>query len=443
MKKVAEKYRIIRLIMLLLSVTFMLQACTENFETDEQLAITKDQLEESNTKEEELVDAGQRCWQAGVVEDTYMALGKASIYMYNKLSNGAFTVMMIAFAVWLSYKVLLHVGSVTEENIGELWQSVFRQLFLCVFCGILASSPEMILFTLNTFVFPIYNTFLELGSMMLAGASEADAFIDLTQDSIDGFYNKDPVLIDTTYSGLCRPDGFDKVTMMGFPEQPKEMMQCIICSVDQRVAAGKRAALMTLSKAGFLAVLLGIIMWIVFTIVQIGFVFYLIDSIFKMAIMSSLASLFIMACAFKVTRQWAKRAFIIVISSSAYVCFLAILMGTAMLALEELYEMLQNPDSLELTAAFVAIALICMLIYSIMGVAKELTNNLVGGTVSSKFQEVMTSVLSKIAGVAIGMATAGLSKGAQAMVKIAGSGAQKGANKKRAQNMANQGAEKK
>lgn len=109
----------------------------------------------------------RECWQAAVVGAIYDTTSHITMGMYSHMTQGAMALMMVAFAVWLSFRIMKHVSSFTEESPAEVWTEVMKKFFLCFVCGLLATSSTGVIWVLNSVIFPIYNAFLELGSEML------------------------------------------------------------------------------------------------------------------------------------------------------------------------------------------------------------------------------------------------------------------------------------
>ena len=75
--------------------------------------------------------------------------------------------MMVAFAVWLAFRIMRHVEFFYRRISGRSVDRSDEKVFLCFICGMLATSTTGVIWVLNSLIFPIYNAFLELGSEML------------------------------------------------------------------------------------------------------------------------------------------------------------------------------------------------------------------------------------------------------------------------------------
>ena len=169
MLKAVNIWRICRGLILILSVCLLLAACNG---TEGGSSPQKNTPFGSSQENEDEVAAKQRtCWQSGMLELLYDNMGKTALTLYGQITDGAMAFMMVAFAVWFSFRLMKHLSSMQEENIPELWNEVLRQLFLCIVCGLIANSSTMLFWLLNHVLFPIYYAFLEFGGEMLTAAA--------------------------------------------------------------------------------------------------------------------------------------------------------------------------------------------------------------------------------------------------------------------------------
>lgn len=326
------------------------------------------------------------CWQNFIIDTLYENMGKVALGTYSKITNGALVFMMVAFAVWLSLRLLKHVGSFTEENLGEVWTEISRQLFLCLFCGYLASSTDYLLFFMNSVVFPVYNAFLEFSSELLAKASVASTkYQDL---SVFGFKfsQGEPI--------ICKASSVVKnASLEGFPEAPKEMMNCMVCAMNDRMNLGLAMAYKVLKAPGFMATLVGLLIIACFTFVKLGFVFYLVDSIFRFTVMVVMLPILIMGYPFKATKKWLSLGFVTMINSAGFMMFMAFMIAITLLALEQVIIDNQNifiegnDDQAfkEFSVPFMCLLMIGFLIASSVDIAKQVTDSLVGGSSDGSF----------------------------------------------------------
>ena len=373
--------RMLRILVILLPVVLMLSSCS------------KDGLVEQNDNPEAEAEQMKGCWQESVIEDLYNTMGEVAMGMYEKITQGAMAAVMVGFAIWFAFRLLKFSGSVAEENAGQLWNDILRKLFVCFFCGLIASSTTNLLYLINTFIFPIYNAFLELGAKILSEAAKGD-----------------------TENVMCQFEGSREATLSGFPDSTLTMMQCMICSVNERLTLGYNLAFRVFQAPGFMPSLNALILVICFTIIKVSFVFYLVDNIFKFAVIVIMLPILVMVYPFK--DGWAKYGFKTILTSSAFMMAIAIMIAMALMAIVQIIkqnDVIFNPDDPEVqlnefTSVMIALLLIAFLVVGTIKVAKEVTTGLVGGSVDSKFQEKLKGVAMMCVHLVTGGLTKGLSK---------------------------------
>lgn len=373
---------------------------------------------------EEVKEDHAVCWQSGVLDLIYNVLSKTTQRTHSHMMSGALAVMMIAFSIWFAFRIFLQVGSIKpEDNIGELWKEVLNKFFICFTCGLLASSSTFINFTLEYTVFPVFNAFIEFGSNLLNQNGTVSNLVCKATNST-------AKVVESEY----------------FPSSPQKLMGCMVCSVNERLGIAMDFVTDSLFGNGFVRFLMGCILWILLLFVKLGFVFYIVDSLFKFTLMAILLPLLIMSFAFKQTSSWAKKGFLYMIHSSVLICFIGIILSVSIGAVEVMfskdnastpakqetvvsdgnksqakeevvsvssiiYENVDNhknaggSQSNTLGIFFITMMLICFLLVQSVSVAVSVTNSMVGVSVDAKFNQILTQALS----LAVGFITGGAS----------------------------------
>jgi len=368
--------------------------------------------EDGNASEqEELYEQQRSCWQAQLLSMFYDTMSKSSVKAYPEVTKSAMPFIMVAFAVWMSIRLLKHVSSVAEESPAQVWNEIARMAFVCVCCGLLASSTGALLFVLNKIIFPIYYAFLEYGSLVL-NALTTDGDV-----SSPGIYLGPPgsdksgalkgVCVIYTNSLVCKMPDVEEVSIVAgtvrhFPTGPSDMMQCLTCAVSDRMQLGFGIANNLMSMKNFSSVICGLIIYSIFIIVKIAFVFYIVDSIFRMNIMVILLPCFILAYPFKFSRKWTKTGFLMIINSAAVLAFMAIIAAMAMLAMQIVLtdnaELIGNRDLyVEFGIMPLMLVLIAFLVQKSIAMAVTLANSLVGGGGSTDFQKKVGKLAAQVA----------------------------------------------
>ncbi len=409
MKQQNNIFRFLRTIFMVFALVFVLGGCGSDSSNGNVSVI---ELSDNPDEQNELDEQQRACWQAELLSSFYNVMAESSVKAYPHVTGSAMPFMMVAFAVWLSFQILKHVGSVVEESPGVIWTDIGRMAFLCLTCGLLASSTTFLLYVLNKLIFPIYYAFLEYGSLVLntmTTSAEADA---------PGIYLGEPekgVCLIYSNSLVCSAPPIENVTLSSFPSGPSDLMQCLACAVNDRMQLGFVLAKNLMGMFTLSSVICGLLLYVVFAIVKISFVFYMVDSIFRMNIMVILLPCFIMAYPFKYTRKWVKQGLLIVLNSAAILAFIAIVIALALMAMQILLvdnsALIGNRDSYrEFGAPALIVLLVAFLVLKSIGLAVSLASSVVGGGGGTDFQKKIASLAAQIAKGAFIWVTGGVGK---------------------------------
>lgn len=388
--------QVLKIMLLVLSVVFMLSACERGSSETGARANSRAALPSEYSNDTASISQKHReCWQTGMISLLYDNMGKVAMGMYAKITDGALPLMMVAFAVWTAFRLLRFVGSFTEDSPAEIWNEIVRKLFVCFICGYLASSTASLLWILDKLIFPIYYAFLELGSAILSTTGDGKGS-EVSKGVISFFQEQ----IEVGKPVLCKAPGMGSASLTAFPSGPKEMMECMICAVNERLSLGFYLSFNIMAAPGFMALITGFLILACFTFVKLGFVFYLVDSIFRFTMMATILPILIMSYAFKQTSSWAKHGFLTIINSAALMMFMAVMMAMALLAMEKIISDNANIFSgagvekeaykrtfSEFSVPFMCIMMIAFLIVSSISIAQQVTDSLVGGNSNSAFQK--------------------------------------------------------
>lgn len=386
MEKKFDIIRILRAIAMLSLVLFLFGCGATDSVND---AVQKPDTGEI-VSEDEIEKNNADCWQSAVVGTIYETTGKLTMSMYEKLTEGAMALMMVAFAIWVSFRMLKHLSSFTEESPAEVWTEVSRKFFICFICGLLASSTTGVLFVLNMIIFPVYNAFLELGSTMIQnvsvqGGGEFKYGANVFNVPFSG-------TVTAQYTTVCKADAIGQATLAGgFPNGPQKMMECLTCAINERLNFGVKLGWIVMIQKGVMAFFCGLILVLVFCFVKLGFAFYLVDAIFRFALMVMILPLLIMSYAFKSTKKWAKTGFLTILNSAAFMTAIAIVMIMIFAAIQQ--TLIEQKEALEDKGSFadfsvplIILLLIAFLTVGALGVAKSIVDKLVGGGGKANFQ---------------------------------------------------------
>lgn len=396
-------FNILKRALMLLCFVLVLSSCGKEEETN----IGEDGVAEENMVYEKKPN---QCWQSSMMATLYDGISSGAMSALGGLTNGALPVVMLGFAIWFAIRMLNYVTRFTEQTSGELWTEVGKQFFACMVCGLIASNVTLCVWALNTFVFPIFYTFIELGSRVLGTIStKAKDSQEVMSLAAEGAKK-----VSIPYaSPICTSSDASGFSSGGFPSGPKAVMSCMLCAMSSRLAVGMKLA--TFLFHDIKTFFFGIVIWVVFLIVRVSFVFYVVDATFRMGMMIVIFPLLVMAYPFKVTRSWANKGFNIILNVSALMMFMGIVLAATMLALQFVVDESGGLefDPAESVGAFplcITVLLIAFLALSSMDVAKSITDKLVGGGVTANFAKQGAGVLASLGKKAFGIATGAAGK---------------------------------
>lgn len=412
MKNICNISKILPKILVMLLLVVFLAACGEDNEladADNACEVQVEGAERSKCMDTD--DVG--CLGCQIFTLMFNAVSSNVMHMHGQLTQGAMALMMVCFSVWLAIRLLKFVSSVSESSISQVWNEILKQGFLCLFCGILASSPSMLIYAVNTFVYPIYAAMLKLGiAIMETTVKEGDTG-QTTTFTVFGQV--------TAIQGVNLGCTFDKVglvTEKGFPKEFLDTIVCMIKTLKTYLAIGGKISLSLVSQsASFMGIVTGFVLLAFFWVVRIGFVFYLVDTIFQMGIIILVLPIFIMSYAFNTTRKWTTIAIQNTLASAGFLMCFSVVVTLVLRGMIELIKnnpSIFNPTDAEHTVANLGLGFLCLLligflIYGSMGITQQIAGALIGAEVDAKFQEKLRKALDMVKGWAIAAGGAALS----------------------------------
>lgn len=332
-----------------------------------------------------LVEEQSQCWQTEIIDTLYDLMGETALTNYKHLTGGALSLMMVAFAIWLSWRLMKQVSSFKEETLGQIWTEIARMFFWCFFCGLIASNTDMLKAVLDGVIFPIYNAFLEFASRLMA---EAVPNVTINKLSIFG----QEVSVGTQPTCIAQNLGHAVSSDTHFPEGPKVMMDCMFCAMSNNLSFGMNMAYSVMQGTNFLGWIVGLLVLLCFLFVKLGFAFYLVDTIFRFTLMVTILPLMIMGYPFKKTRGLLGQGIKNMVNSAGFMMFFALIIVICIQALSITMKTFENVFQGESAFKDFSIPLICILmigflVKSSLKIAGALCNKIVGGQSNPEFQK--------------------------------------------------------
>lgn len=393
MRKNVNILTLFKMLLMACLVVFMLTACNGNEQDNVAQSPMADGSGEvaSDDEIEKTAASHSECWQTEIVDLLYNLMGKVALTTYRKMLGGSFSLVMVGFAIWLALRLMKHLSSMKEETIGEVWTEIFKMAFLCWICGLIASRASLVTWFLGDLIFPIYNAFLEFAAELLKAVGKAQP----VSGSVVVFGHSVPftgfgATPQTTCAAATTVTWTTDAT--GFPDSPKQMMDCMICAMSNSLSFGMVLALTTMKGAGFTGWLVGLFVLICFLFVKLAFVFYLIDTIFRFTVMVVMLPLMIMGYPFPKTRGLLSQGVKNMVNSAGFMMFFAIIISMCIKALETILKSFQqtfsSPDSFkDFSVPLVCMMMIAFLVISSVSIAGKLCDKFIGGSSNAQFQK--------------------------------------------------------
>jgi len=409
-------YRILKILCMILCTVFLLTAC---FDREGGKIAGGEGYDSKGLSQEQ-----KECWQKDLLEVFYKNIGDLSLRVYKNLTaEDLMSVMVLAFTIWMAFQILRHISSPTPEDMGEFWTKILRKATLCLACGYLASSSSNIIYALNTFVMPIYMALLEFAARVLDLLSGDDAAkakaIKLAGSEVCETYG-----YTISKAAGCKVAGTVKLATDKFPTEPLDLMGCMACAVGSRLDVGYSVASRLLAEASLIPVVIAGFLLAAFTITKLGFVLYLVDSVFRLAMMVAIMPFLILFYPFEQTRKWTSTGFKIILNSASIMLCLAILVGMTVFAMQniltdkDLGMPFGNIDEYKsLGAVPLSMLFLGFVVVKASGLAVSLSDSVTGGGGDTRFQKKMAALVGTVAKAAFHALTAGSGKLATAALE--------------------------
>ncbi len=381
MKTKTNIFKALKMLLMIFAVVFMVTACTSDEKTNEDQAPLSDESQAETLSKEHA-----ECWQTGVINVLYDLMGAAALKNYRNMTGGALAMMMVAFAIWLSIRLMKQLSSLKEETLGEVWTEIAKMFFLCFVCGLIASETSLLMTVLGEVIFPIYNAFLELAGKLLQVASSSAG-----SEAVAPFgYEYKAASVAT-----CKPAAIAFSTdSTGFPDSPKQMMNCMVCAMSDALNFGTVLAFQTMAGKTVTGYIIGFLVLACFIFVKLGFVFYLVDTIFRFTVMVVMLPLMIMGYPFNSTRGLLSKGVKNMLNSAGFMMFFAIIISMSIVAITNILkgfsDVFRADDSqafASFSVPFICIMMIAFMVVSSIKIAGQLCDQIVGGKSNSEFQK--------------------------------------------------------
>ena len=384
----------LKLLFVFIAVVFLASCGKENDQTNLAPESVASEASLTDSAEAQKTKYAAGCLGCQILVMIYDTVGDQVMQMHTDFTKASMPIIIVAFSIWLALRLLKFVSSVSESNVGEVWNEVLHKLFICLICGFIAATPAALQTFVNLFIFPIYEAFLELGLKILQASGTA------TENSVSFVVFGETISVEDANLG-CEMNDALTLGSSGFPAALRDGMTCQVQLLKKYLSVGGDIAITAMKQSVIQGRILGVILWCFFLIVRVFMVFYLVDSIFKMGIIILMLPVFVLSYAFGPTKKWATIGFTSIIASAGFLmCFSVIvsLCLTAMVGIIQGWPQIFDPKDPEFSFVNVSVGYVCLLligflIYGSMGVSQEMISGLLGAKMTDNFQKNLKAVL--------------------------------------------------
>jgi hypothetical protein len=252
-----------------------------------------------------------------------------------------------------------------------------------------------LVWVLGNIIFPVYNAFLEFASEILSTTVETKSVTVITVP----VFNHDVTIDAKSLACTVSQIEITKDTT-GFPDSPKQMMDCMVCAINNSLAFGMTIAFDAMRGTKVVQWIIGILLLLSFLFVRLTFVFYLIDTIFRFTVMVIMLPLMIMFYPFPKTRGILGSGIAKMLNSAAFMMFFATTIVVCIRAISTILKSMENVfnpvSSSSDTSAYVpsdfGVPIICLfmimfLIFTSISLSSKMCDTFVGGSSKSSFQK--------------------------------------------------------
>lgn len=215
--------------------------------------------------------AAKECWSCPVFEKFF----QTATTVYNRVQSTsaptAYTVIAVGFALWLAIRIMRQIASLKELDIYSFWNDLAVRAFWAAMCAALTSNITQVT---NDLIFPVWSGFIDFGIMVV---------------------------------GKLPMEGGGVSCGTG---DPATGMSCLVAAIHTKLAEGREMGyvLMTCNTESLILNMYGAGIYIVSLILGALFPIFMLDGVFRFAIVMALMPLWICAFCFPISRKLASKA---------------------------------------------------------------------------------------------------------------------------------------
>lgn len=215
--------------------------------------------------------AAKECWSCPVFEKFFQAATSVYTSIQSSTAPTAYTVIAVGFALWLALRIMRQIGSLKELDIYSFWNDLAVRAFWAAMCAALTSNITQVT---NDLIFPVWSGFIDFGIMVV---------------------------------GKLPMDGGGVSCGTG---DPATGLSCLVAAIHTKLAEGREMGyvLMTCNTESLILNMYGAGIYAVSLVLGALFPIFMLDGVFRFAIVMALMPLWICAFCFPISRKLASKA---------------------------------------------------------------------------------------------------------------------------------------
>ncbi len=274
------------------------------------------------------------CWFCPLFKILFNTASIIAKSAYEALAVGVISVVLVAYAIWVSIVILKHISSVEVKDPRKMLQEIMAQTFrvFIVFIILKVSFYQVMQLTLE----PVFNTGMSFVQAISNGGCDSGSGL---ADGVRG-YDSSSGFSDSSDGGLPRSIGVN--ILCSIKSMQDSLMRLFGYGWQAWcIAWGPKSWLLgMLPDFGFM--LTGVVLMIGGLVLLISFPWCLVDCVIQMSIASALAPAALGAWAFKVTGKYLKLIWDFFMNAMFNFVFLSIILYIIMTCVDQLMNKLKE-----------------------------------------------------------------------------------------------------
>ncbi len=223
----------------------------------------------------------KECFACTIVDTILTTMSTAVTSVYQSVTGGLLPLLLALYTIWLAVYVIKHVGAFKSQSIAEFYTGIMKKSFLVLFIGFLVASSSGMQVVFNLVIIPLVEGFVNFGNAIVGTASGV------------------PGCSSAALKPTISVSGLDMSGLV-------VAIKCLIGAIHQVIYPGIAigAKLLSSATAGFWVEFIGLILFIIFVILDLLFPLQIFDSLFRLALVLILLPVAIMLSAFQVSRKY-------------------------------------------------------------------------------------------------------------------------------------------